>query len=624
MPRFFHEPFRDQFLIAFLFIALGVHYFFPIPWILFPVALVGAIPTFIGAVQGISRGKINIDTFNTFALIVSFATKDGRTAAFIVLMLAFARLLDWRTQSRMHNAVEELLKLKPQRAFRERRGKVEEIAVEKIKTDDTLVIKDGDRVPVDGVIIFGRAQLNESSVTGESSPVKKMHGDTVLAGTLNESGVIKIKATHVGKDSTIERMAALMREASSRKSHAEKIADRFAALFLPAVALLGLGVYWITKDPIKMASIFLVACADDMAVALPLAMNAALGMAAKRGVIIKGGESLEILAKLRQLVLDKTGTLTYGKLAIHHTEIAKGVPEAKFWSALAAAEKYSEHPIGRAIFRGASKHIHSIPDPDDYGVQEGGGVWAKIGTSRIVLGNEKIFRAQRLPVDKKILSRIELFRKKGYTAVILFINRAFAGIIAVADAPRPEAANSIHELRELGVKRITMFTGDNESVANEIAGILGISEFRASMNPEDKLRALEVIQKGKNGFVGMVGDGVNDAPALARADIGIAMGSGGTAVAVEAADVVITTDNLLRLPEIIKLSRRTFSVIRSDIWIWAVSNMLGFALVLFGFAGPAFAAFYNFAADFFPLINSSRLFRDRDQHQIAAETKNKK
>ncbi len=610
MP-FLKMPYREYLLVATLLIALGLRFFFPVNLLLFALALLGAVPTLISALKGIWRKKITIDVFNAFALIIAFSTNDGRTAAFIVLMLSCARFLDWRTSTRMHHAVEELLKLKPLKAFRESKGKIIEIDVDKIKTNDILIIKDGDRVPVDGVVTFGKGEFNESSVTGESLPVRKIHGDTLLAGTLNESGVIKMRATRVGKDSTIERMATLMRDAGKRKSGAEKIADRFAGIFLPLVGLLGLGVYLITHDILKTASIFLVACADDMAVAIPLAMTASLGMAAKRGVIIKGGESLEQLAKLKTLILDKTGTLTYGKLAIRKTEIAPNQSETEFWEALGIAEKYSEHPVGRALLRGAMKKVDAIPDPESYTVKEGSGVIATYKHKTMIAGNEKILKAQKLIIPKEIQEKIKEIKDKGQTVTLLFIDKQYAGLVSVADTPRPEAAESMIALRKLGVDHITMFTGDNEKVAGEVARTLGIKDVRASMIPEEKLDALERLANKKTGIVGMVGDGVNDAPALARADIGIAMGSGGTAVAVEAADVVITTDNLLRLPEMVKLSRRTLSVIHSDIWIWGISNALGFALVLFGWIGPALAAFYNFAADFFPLINSSRLFRDK-------------
>jgi len=584
--------------------------FFHVPVLLFCVAAIGAIPTFWEAISGLKRSRITIDAFNTFAMLVAFATGDARTAAFIVLMLTFANLLEWRTAARMKDAVAELLKLKPIKAERERDGHIEDIAVDHIRLGDILVIKDGARIPVDGKVIFGKAQIDESSVTGESMPVKKLVGDRLLAGTLNESGLVKMRATHVGEDSTIERMATLMREAATRKSRSERLADRFAAYFLPAVALLGLGVLWFTRDPMKMASIFLVACADDMAVALPLAMTAALGFAAKRGVIIKGGQSLDVLHRIRTLVLDKTGTLTYGKLSIRHTEHAQAVTEKDLWMALAIAEKYSDHPVGRAVFYEAEQHLENIPDPDEYGVIEGGGVWARVGSDEYVVGNEHALEARGIRLAEEIREKLRVeCEEKKRTTFLVFVNHDYTGMVTVADTPRPEAAESLRALRHLGVKTIIMFTGDNEIVAKESADHLELNAFTANMKPEDKLRSLERMMKEKTGAIAMVGDGVNDAPTLARADIGIAMGKTGTAVAVEAADIVITTDNLLRLPEMVRLSRRTLSIVKSDIWIWAISNLAGFALVLTGLIGPALAAFYNFATDFLPLLNSTRLFR---------------
>src|SRR3989344_3528496 len=548
-------PMREYAIIIATSVALAVEFFYPAarPFLL-AAAAAGALPTAWGAARALGRFRIDIDVFNVFALGISFAVAELRSAAFIVLMLAFARILDWYTESRATDAVHELLKLKPETAFREKGDTIEEVSADTVRAKDVLVAQQGSRIPVDGTVTFGDAFVNEAPVTGESLPVQKSPGDTILGGTLVESGMVKFRAERVGKDSTIERIAELMRQAAANKSRSEKLADRFAALFLPFVGLFGAGVYFITGDIIMTAAIFLVACADDMAGAIPLAATAAVGQAARRGIIVKGGARLDALSRVTTLVLDKTGTLTYGALSVRHAKIEPGIREDEFWHFLGITEKFSEHPAGKAVFREARARGNHTPDPDEVRSYKGSGIVAKYAGREIAAGNEEL-------------------------------------------------------CRRLGITRIIMSTGDNEAVARRVAEALGLRQYRAAMKPEDKLRELEVLLK--DGPVAMVGDGVNDAPALARADVGIAMGGGGTAVAVEAADVGILTDDLSRLPEAIELGRRTLSVIKGDIVIWALSNVLGFTLVLTGIAGPALAAFYNFATDFFPLLNSARLFRKR-------------
>lgn len=601
----FKRPDREYMLIGLISAAFVIDFTVPgTAWLLAFVAFLGVIPTLISAARAVIKIKISIDVFNTFAILISYATGEWRSAGFIALMLTFARLLEWFTETRTQDAMTELLKLKPLEAIREQNGQIEEIPVGAVRLDDILLVKPASRVPVDGVVVFGTSYVNEASVTGESALVEKIVGDPVISSTLVESGLLKIRATRVGMDSTIERMAALMREASLNKSRSERLADRFATIFLPLVGLLGLGTYLLTKNLGMTAALFLVACADDMSVAIPLSMTASLGYAAKRGVIIKGGEWLDVLARIKTVILDKTGTLTYGTLAIEKAELTAGVDETAFWQSVAVAEKFSEHPVGKAMYREAIKHVKDAPDPDAFRVEKGKGVWARHGKDEIAIGNEKL--------AEEIGSAIPTSFKESASSFYVFLNGTCVGNIFVADLPRPEAKASLRKLQASGARKVLMLTGDNEQTAAKIAKALGITDFKASMSPEDKLRFLEEELRN-DGTVAMVGDGINDAPALARSDVGIAMGGGGTAVAAEAANVVILTDNLSRLPEMIELGQRTRSVIYGDMAIWFVSNLIGFALVFTGIAGPALAAFYNFATDFLPLMNSSRLFRGRKE-----------
>lgn len=606
----FSSPGREYVIAVVLVIALLQHYLFegntPLLWV---GAIIGSIVPILDALLALRARTVTIEVFNMLALFVSYATGEITSAAFIALMLTFASYLDWRTESRATNAVEELLKLKPDKANREKDGGLEEISSDDVALGDVLVVKTGERIPVDGVVIFGSAFVSEASLTGESAPIEKIVGDSVYSSTLAESGVIKIRATKVGEDSTIARMARLIAEAGNRKSKAQRLADKFTKIFLPVVVVVGAATYLVTGDIRMTAAFFLIVCADDIAVSIPLAMTASLGYAAKRGVIVKGGEWMDVLARVRTVIFDKTGTLTYGNFVLEEAVLAPEIEESRFWKLVAIAEKFSEHPVGRAIFKEAIRHDGEIPDPDEIRVMKGVGVWARFGGDEIVMGNGEVLKESGLQLSDELRTHFDKERAhSGKTVMLVFINKAYAGMLSIADMPREEAKESIRHLETLGI-RVVMLTGDNESVAKEMCARLGIRDFRANMTPEGKLREIDTLTK--SGLVAMVGDGVNDAPALARADVGIAMGAGGAAVAVEAADIVILADELDRIPEMVRFARRTVSIVNLDMVIWGVTNAVGVFLVFAGIAGPAFAAFYNFATDFLPLLNSARLFRNR-------------
>ncbi len=578
-------------------------------FILWAAVVLGSFPTLSGSISGLLEKRINIDSFNIFAIAASFAYGDVRSSAFIVLMLSFARLLDSYTESRTRRTLEELLRLKPDKALLESQGGNKEVQADSVDLGQIVIVSEGARVPVDGQIIFGRALMNQSSVTGESLPVEKGIGEEVLQSTLNVSGLIKVKAIRVGKDSTIERMAALIKESAKNKSRPEKLADRFAAIYLPVVLLIGILTYVFTANLQMTAALFLVACADDMAVAIPLAVTAAIGRSARRGVVIKGGEWMESLSKIDTLVVDKTGTLTYGEFAINKVEIEPGVDEGEFWQNLAVVEKLSDHPIGRLMGREAAVRVGVQPDPEEFTVIKGAGAKVIYLGQPIFAGNDKLLEDESVKLTTEDRKRISsALQGAAGTCIAVFSATKLYGFITIGDRPKANARNAVSKLKKLGVSNITIFTGDNQQAAEAIGRELGIEDVRFAMSPQDKVRGLEDILTASR-TLAMVGDGVNDAAALARADLGIAMGRNGAAVSVEAADVVIMNDDLATLPDMIAYSRRVMSVIRLDMILWVVTNIIGFGLVFTGVLGPALAAFYNFASDFVPLINSARLFR---------------
>jgi heavy metal translocating P-type ATPase len=613
LQKIFQSPSREYVLVAFVLIGLFLDYFFGFRNILLSIAIICSVVPLTNGVLPVLKGKITIDTFNAFALFITLIIGDFRSSAFIILMLTFAYILGWNLAEKKNRAIDRLMKLKPVVAFIEKGERIEEIKTESIKTGDILVVKEGLQIPADGLIIFGEAQINESIITGESMPVKKRLGDNVFGSTTNINGTIKIKATKIGKDSTIERIAELIRQASKHKSHSEKIADRFAKIFLPAVLILGGVVYLISHNILYVASLFLIACADDMAVAIPLAITASIGKAAKKGMIIKGGEYLDTLSKVKTVVIDKTGTLTYGDLRVARTIIKDNISKKDFWTYVGVLEKLSAHPVGKAIYQEAKNYFDSFPDPDKFTAIKGAGASAMFKSKEISIGNSDILSAKLVFGNSEAIQEMkQLAEKENMPVNAVILNSKIIGYIMVRDVPRAEAKMSIKKLNDLGIKDIVMFTGDAKNMAQIIGRELGISDVRSEMKPEDKLIELEklITKMPGNEKLAMIGDGINDTPALMRADIGIAMGGAGTEVVMETADAIIFTDKLNLLPEIILLGKKTMSVIHGDMILWVLSNAVGFTLVFLGFINPALAAFYNFATDFFPLINSSRLFKD--------------
>ncbi len=606
------SPFRQTVLICLVLFGLLVTWI-GVPGgktVLLILAVIGGIPTiWSGLLSVLEERRISIDTFNMLALLVTYGMVDAASAGFIVLMLQSASILEWNTRRRASRAVSELLSLRPERAtIEQKNGELQDISVHDVHKGDVVLIREGERIPVDGVIVSGSASIDASSMTGESAFQEKSIGDDVLGITVVVRGHVRVKATSVGEDSTVERMVKIVEAAEKNKSKTHLMADRFAQIFLPLVLLGGIGVYFLTHNMTTVIAYFLVACADDIAVSIPLAFSAALGQAARNGIIIKGGKWLETFAQIKTFVLDKTGTLTYGAFSIRDAHIEPGIEESVFWRSVAGLERYAAHPVGKAVYRDArKKYDRDIAEAVDVVVHDGAGITGEVEGVRVSVGDEDIAQASGLEIEEVVHQKfLKEKEDHGQTTLLVFLDGSFAGLITVADTPKEGARESLEALREEGVQHVVMLTGDTEKTAKDVAKNLGIEEFRYGLRPEDKVE--EVGKYLQEGSVAMVGDGVNDAPVLARSSVGIAMGVRGTAIAIESADVVLLEDDLSRLSYLIRLGRKTLSVVRWNIIIWVVTNLLGFGLVLVGVLDPALAALYNFITDFFPLINSARLF----------------
>ncbi len=607
------------FLIA-LFLVLGFFSSFKgLPWwhtANVVVSLLGSIPTFITMLRALAKFRITIDVFTAVALGAAlYFSPDIRSAEYIILMLSSARLVDYFTQGRTKNAISALLDLKPKSARLVKGEEEVMVPLEDVKVGEIVMVQNGEKIPVDGIVEKGEALVNESSLSGESRQVLKRTKDKVFASTINENGTLYIKTEKIGKDTVLSKIIEMVQTAQVTKAPMQRTADTFAAWFLPiSLAVVG-GVLYFTGDVAKSIALLLVICADEIVVATPIAILAGIGQAARNGVIIKGGVHLEALSRINAIVLDKTGTLTYGRQDISFIRTFWGAGEETVISLAAMAEKHSEHSLARTIVEYARIRNIAYETPDEFEVISGKGVIAKHNGETVLVGNERFIQEHNLHIQEEISQHILDESVKGATPVIIAKGLKIIGIISITDSPRSSAKEAIKQMHDLGIKDVIMMTGDNDEVAAQTAKFLHIDSYHAQMLPEDKFKKVkEMVDGGKR--VIMVGDGVNDAPALSIADVGIAMGVIGTDVAIEAADIALMNDQLEKIPEVIALSRRVMNVIKGNIFLWIAFNVVGMTLVFIGIIGPVGAALYNFLTDFIPLGNSLRLFKRERKTQF--------
>jgi Cd2+/Zn2+-exporting ATPase len=523
-------------------------------------------------------------------------------------MLAFARLFARYTGRRSRSAIQSLLKLRPNKAHILSEGKIIEVEIDKIKVGDLVVVESGERLAVDGIVKSGEADIDQSSLTGESEPVAKTAGDEVFSSTLNIDGSLIVRANRVGEETTFSKILDLVEKSQTSKAPITSIIDHFTGWYIFLTLIGAVLIYFFFKDLTLVLSILLVTCADDLAVAIPLAFTAAIGAAARRGVIIKGGNFLEGLTKAKIMVFDKTGTLTEGRPKVQNIVTFNHYSQEEFLALLGAAESESNHPTAKAIEKFLAKKNLKIPKISQVHEQPGFGINGVVDGRKIFAGKVKFLKDNGIKFSPEEILLIEEEKNKHRTLTALGTEQKAVGFISFFDSIRPETNQAISGIKEMGAERMIMLTGDNEEIAEEIAGKVGVSEFKANLSPEDKINFLKTILN-PNYKVAMAGDGVNDAAALSLVDIGIAMGAIGSDAAVESSDIVLMKDNLLNIPEVMKLSRYTMKIIRQDLWIWGIVNVLGLVLVFGGVLGPSSAAAYNFLTDFLPLLNSLKLFR---------------
>jgi len=572
-----------------------------IPWPLWASGtLLAGFPAFRDVARAARRGRVTPHTLMTAGVLATALVGEWSSALVLALFMRIGEEVERLTVEQARRAMRSLLALRPQRARVLRAGEEREVPVEAVQPGEVVVVRPGERIPVDGEVIEGHATVDPSALTGEAMPVEVGPGDRVWAASICQLGSLRVRATSVGADTTFGRILRLVEEAERSRPEVQRLADRVATWYLPVVATVGLLTLVLRRDPLAMAAVFAVACTCAFALATPVAMLAAIGAAARRGLLIKGGRFLELLARVEVLLIDKTGTVTLGRPQVTDVIPLDGWREEEVLAFAAAAEWDSEHPLAEAVRALARERGVQVPAVETFEALPGIGVRAQIGGHTVTVGRIKPDGEDRL---QALAARLAA---EGKTVVAVRLDGRPIGLLTVQDTLRPEVRDVLQELQRLGIRRIELLTGDRPEAAAAVARSLGIP-FRAGLLPEDKIAVVRAYQ-AQGRVVGMVGDGVNDAPALAQADVGIAMGSG-TDVALEAGHIVLLRDNWRLLPEAVRIARSTMDVIRWNFALATVYNGLGALLAALGILPPILAAAAQVVPDVGILLNSARLLR---------------
>ena len=568
--------------------------------------LFGGLPRFISGFKDIAKRKITVNVFVVVALVATVAVGEFRAAAIIVFIMAAAGALETYTLDKTRRSIRDLLDFAPATATVRRDGQEVTVAVVDIAIGDQVVVRPGERIPVDGIVVAGASSVNQAPITGESMPVEKLKGSAVFSGTLNESGRLEIETETVGEGTTLSRIVHLVQEAQGTRAPIQNLADRFTTWFLPAVVVLAFVAFFVTDDVKAAVAVLLVACPCAFAIATPTAVTAGVSNMARRAVLIKGGVFLELASKIDHLLVDKTGTFTFGRPTVVDTVIFNGRTSDDILHLACIAERYSEHPLGRAILAAGQARGLSIPEPEDFTSSAGMGVEAQWSGSTIRVGKPSFLKDAGLSMTPAIEDAIAEQSEKGRTAVLVAQGDEPVGLLAIADEVRPEIPSAIRELKALGVKRITMLTGDNRKVAAAVAEAIGVDDFEAELMPEQKQEYVRQCQ-AEGQVVGMIGDGVNDAPALALADVGIAMGAAGTDVAIETADVTLMNDDIAGVSQFMWMSAKVLRRIKLNIFFSMIYNVVGLGLSVVGLMTPIVAVIFQEAGCITVVLSSTLL-----------------
>lgn len=573
--------------------------------------IISGIPILYGALTALFCEKtISSELLVSTAIVASVAIGEIFAAGEIAFIMAIGEILEDITVNRAKKGISQLIKLSSQqgRKIIKENGKTIEkiVPIEEIYKDDILRVLPGEMIPVDGKIIFGNSSVDQSIMTGESLPIDKTIGDEVFCGTVNCDGSIDIIATKIGEDSSLQKLIRMVKEAEENKAPMQRIVDKWAGWLVPAALIIAIAAYFITSDIIRAVTVLVVFCPCALALATPTSIMAAVGQAAKNGVLIKSGEALEKMGKVNCIAFDKTGTLTFGKLKISDIITTSSATENELLKLACSSEKRSEHPLGKAIVEHGKKQNVEFLEMEDFKMIPGKGIAAKIENNEIYCGNSRFLQEQGIILDENIESILENLRKQGKVSILVGKNRECIGIIALSDTIRPTAKEMVVKLKNMGT-RVVLLTGDHKQTADYFAEEVGIENVYSELLPAEKVTYIKKLEEDGN-KVCMIGDGVNDAPALKTADVGVSMASMGTDIAVEASDIALMGDNIEKIPYLKKLSTATIKTIKFNITASMVINLAAIILSVMGLLNPITGALVHNVGSVLVVLNAALLY----------------
>jgi len=615
-----HIPVRlQQTVVGVIFVANS----FFVEWIFDKGSMVAGLSAMLGtailgypiistAVKDIRRGILSINELVAIAVLAAFASGESQiggyqTAGIIAFFMLLGEIIETRTAAGARASIESLIKLTPTRARRlAPNGTEEEVAAKDLAVGDVIRVRPGDNVAADGAITSGQGSFNQANITGESLPVDKKPGDEVFAGTQNLTGVLEIRVTRAGQDTTLGRVRELILAAEKTKLPIMRIIDQYMSFYTPLVLVIGALVWAFTKELDRVIAVLVVACPCAFILASPSAMVAALSAAARLGILIKNVGDIELAARINSFIFDKTGTLTTGKLAVSRLAPLGETKPAELLHVAASAEKYSNHPAAKALAQLADEAGVPLAEPKDFAETAGRGIKARVDGSEIVIGRAQWLRDNGVKED--MMKPVDLNETEGFSLIFVSRNGQFIGWIGLQDETRKDARESLAGLKENSVRRIAMVTGDRQPVAARVAREIGCEEVVAECLPQNKVEFVRQM-KSRGYRVAVVGDGVNDAPALAAGDMGIAMGAAGSEVAIHSATIALMNNDLRRLPFLVKLSRQTRAVINQNFLFGVFFIIGGLTAAAFGYLNPILAAIMHNAGSLVVVFNSARLVR---------------
>ncbi len=588
-------------------------------------AFIGAIllgyPIIVTALRDLKRGHLSINELVAIAVLAAFASGDYKTAGVVAFFMLLGEIIETRTAEGARASIESLIKLTPTKARRLKPDKSEEeVAASQLAIGDVIRIRPGDNVAADGLIVNGQGSFNQATITGESLPVDKKQGDEVFAGTQNLTGVLEIKVSRAGTDTTLGRVRELILAAEKTKLPIMKIVDQYMSLYTPLVLVIGALVWAFTHDLNRVIAVLVVSCPCAFILATPTAMVAALSAAARLGILIKNVADIEAAAKINAFIFDKTGTLTTGELAVSRLMPLGDTKPAELLRIAASAEKYSNHPTAKALALIAGEAGVTLAEPQNFTETAGRGVKADIGSAKVLVGRAQWLKDNGVKDDFE--KSVDLNETEGWSLIFVARDGRCIGWVGLQDQTRAEAKAALIELREAGVRRIAMVSGDRQPVATRVAAEIGCEEAKGECLPQNKVEFVRAV-KAKGYKVAVIGDGVNDAPALAAGDIGIAMGAAGSEVAIHSATIALMNNDLRRLPFLVKLSRSTRAVINQNFLFGVLFIIVGLTAAAFGYLNPIIAAILHNVGSLIVIFNSARLVRkgeELEHYQPAATT----